>query len=278
MTARASHAYADILPAGGDTAMPLNLRKRLQLLQRHAPLRGQRVLDCGCGRGEYVAELLRLRADAYGIEYSADKVHEAHPDVAARISVGDLGNIDAPDGSVDVVLLNEVLEHVPDERRVLSEIYRVLAPGGRLVLFSPNRRYPFETHGSALKGSGRKVPHFVPFIPYIPLPVANTVLEFWARNYWPRELRRIVADSGLAIVHTDYVWQTFENISGRQPRLLTMARPVLRRLSSALESLPLVRSLGVSQLIVAQKPGARAATAHRPGRSSRSRPVPKDRP
>jgi ubiquinone/menaquinone biosynthesis C-methylase UbiE len=173
--------------------------------------------------------------------------------VAGRLSVGDLHNIALRAATVDVALMNEVLEHVPDDRRALREVHRVLKPGGALLIFSPNRRYPFETHGSFVKGSQRRIPHYVPLIPYVPLPLATTVLDFWARNYWPGELRRLVRDAGFQITHTDYVWQTFEGISNHQPALIARTKGMLRVISRSLERMPLVRTLGVSQVVVARK-------------------------
>jgi ubiquinone/menaquinone biosynthesis C-methylase UbiE len=247
-------SYTGILPAGGDTATPRNLQKRLRVIKRYSAIAGRRVLDCGCGSGDYVLALATMGADAWGIEFSAEKVRSARPDVAGRVSVGDLANIAMPAASVDVALLNEVLEHVPDDRRVLREVYRVLKPGGTLIVFSPNRRYPFETHGATLKASGRRVPHYTPLVPYVPLAVATTVLEFWARNYWPGELRQMVSESGYTVEHKDYVWQTFENISGHRPTAIARSARLFRLLSDALERVPLIRSLGVSQVVVAAKP------------------------
>ena len=53
----------------------------------------------------------------------------------------------------DTVLSNEVLEHVQDDRLALQEMLRVLKPGGRAVIFCPNRWYPFETHGHYWRGN-----------------------------------------------------------------------------------------------------------------------------
>jgi SAM-dependent methyltransferase len=251
--------YGTIRPAGGDTATPLNLAKRLRTVERYATLPGRRILDCGCGAGDYVLALRDRGARAWGVEFSQDKLAASHAGVIGRVTAGDLGAIAVQDCAIDVALLNEVLEHVPDDVGVLREVHRILRPGGTLVLFSPNRRYPFESHGTSLRRSARRVPHYVPLIPYIPLALANAVLQFWARNYWPGELRRLVIEAGFAVTHTDYVWQTFEGISNHQPRLIARLGPVLRTASSALERVPILRSMGVSQVIVARKAVAVAA-------------------
>lgn len=68
----------EIQAAGGDTATPLNLQKRLDWICAVAgPVRGKSVIDCGCGAGEYVRALTALGADAWGIEYSAEKIGDA---------------------------------------------------------------------------------------------------------------------------------------------------------------------------------------------------------
>jgi ubiquinone/menaquinone biosynthesis C-methylase UbiE len=244
-----------IRPAGGDTATPLNLRKRLALIERHAgPLAKRRVLDCGCGAGEYVRALALRGADAFGVEFDEDKLAAAHdPDLAARLSAGDLEALAFPDRSFDLALLNEVLEHVPDDRAALAELRRVLRPGGRLIVLSPTRLYPFETHGVFLRGSGRRLPHTLPFVPWIPLTLGRRLFDYWARNYWPWELRRMVERAGFRVLATGAVWQTFENISGHQPRWLAALLPLLRALCALGERIPGLRAFGVSQLVVAER-------------------------
>ena len=245
----------EIQAAGGDTATPLNLQKRLDRIDAAAgPLRGKRVIDCGCGAGEYVRALTALGADTWGIEYSAEKIGEAQRLgglAEGRVAVGDIEAIEFADDHFDIALVNEVLEHVPRDDRGIREVHRILKPGGVALIFSPNRLYPFETHGVSLR-SGAKVPHYVPFVPYVPVRLG--LFEYWARNYWPWELRRLVRAGGFSIEHWGYVWQTFENISGQQPRLIGALRPLLRAIARALEAIPGLRAFGVSQLIVARKP------------------------
>jgi SAM-dependent methyltransferase len=245
----------EIQAAGGDTATPLNLQKRLDWISAVAgPLRGKSAIDCGCGAGEYVRALANLGADAWGIEYSAEKIGKAVrlgglPE--GRVAVGDIEAIEFADDRFDVALVNEVLEHVPRDDRGIREVHRILKPGGVALIFSPNRLYPFETHGVSLR-SGAKVPHYTPFVPYVPVRLG--LFRYWARNYWPWELRALVRAGGFSIERCAYVWQTFENISGHQPRLIAALRPLLRAIARALEATPGLRAFGVSQLIVARKP------------------------
>jgi SAM-dependent methyltransferase len=244
-----------IQPAGGDTATPLNLAKRMRLIERHVgPLGKRRVLDCGCGAGEYVRALLARGADAFGVEFDARKIAAGQAqagELAARIRVGDLEALAFPDQSFDLALLNEVLEHVPDDAAALQEARRVLRPDGRLVVLSPTRLYPFETHGVFWRGTGRRVSHTLPGVPWLPLALGSRIFDYWARNYWPWELRALVERAGFRVIATDAVWQTFENISGHQPKWLAALRPLLRALAAVCERIPGLRAFGVSQVIVA---------------------------
>lgn len=243
--------------AGSDTDAPRILAKRLGIMLRWRDLAGLRVLDAGCGAGGYVTAMAAAGADAAGIEYMADKVAEwqaRHPG-DDRVRQGTLAAIDFPDASFDAVLLNEVLEHVPDDRQALQEIFRVLKPGGTLFMFTPSRWYPVETHGFLTKSGKHLSGLRAPFLPWIPLRISERYVTFWARNYWPGELATITRGEGFAIDHHGFVWQTFENISGGRKRLIHRIAPLARAVADLAERLPIVHRFGVSQLIVARRPG-----------------------
>jgi ubiquinone/menaquinone biosynthesis C-methylase UbiE len=251
-----SSSYTSIQAGGSDTAQPLNVHKRLKLIERHLRPDRSRFLDCGCGAGDYVFQLVeQLGLDAYGIEFDADKVEHArrHPQHGHRISAGDLQALALDSDEWDYAMLNEVLEHVPDDGAALREVHRILKPGGMLFLYSPNRWYPFETHGVYLQRSGKYVPYWVPFVPYIPLSVGNRFLRYWARNYWHTQLARLVTSAGFFVVETGYLWQTFEGLSGRQPRVIALTKNLLRTVSNVLESTYFLNRFGVSQFLVCQK-------------------------
>jgi ubiquinone/menaquinone biosynthesis C-methylase UbiE len=249
--------YGCIQVAGGDTGQPLALAKRLDLIRCHLRGGGNRFLDCGCGAGEYVFQLMnRLGLDAWGVEFDAEKVARgrAHATLGQRISQGDVQKLAFADSDFDYALLNEVLEHVPEDSAALKEVYRILKPAGVLFVFSPNRWFPFETHGVYWKRSNRFVPPWVPLVPYIPLGIGRRFLRYWARNYGQQELRQAVVRAGFSILHTSFVWQTFEGISGRQPRWVGRLKPVLRQVANGLEQTPFLTRFGVSQALVCQKP------------------------
>ncbi|MCL4825414.1 MAG: methyltransferase domain-containing protein, partial [Anaerolineales bacterium] len=71
-----------------------------------------------------------------------------------------------PPGMFDLILSHEVLEHVQDDREAVREMIRVLNPGGRIVIFCPNRGYPFETHG--IYWRGRYKFGNIPLVNYLP--------------------------------------------------------------------------------------------------------------
>jgi SAM-dependent methyltransferase len=252
-----SRARSDaIAPAGGDTARPRNLTRRLRWIERSVgPLPGRRVLDAGCGAGHYVASLLERGADARGVEIDTAKLAKVRTPagVRGRLVQGDLERAPFASASFDLVLLNEVLEHVPDDAAALREAFRLLRPGGALVLFAPNRLFPFETHGVYARRSQRRITHTLPGVPWLPLPLGRLWLRYWARNYWPWQLARMLRDQGFAIRRRGFAWPTFEDISGHQPRWMRPLAGAFRAVAALCEHTPGLRAFGSSQLLVACK-------------------------
>lgn len=113
-------------------------------LAAHMPQRG-RVLEVGSGEGK----LLRsLRRDAPSLTMFGCDVRRplAAPD-GYEFSLTE-GSLPYADESFDAVIVADVLEHVPDPERTLSEVARVLAPGGRLVAFVPVEGEPLSLYSA----------------------------------------------------------------------------------------------------------------------------------
>lgn len=218
--------------------------RRLDLIQRYANLQGKRILDVGCGLGTYMKKLLAFSNEVYGVDIDPDKVAQAQQELA-HVYLAPAEELPFPDAYFDVILLHEVLEHVTDDRQAVREAYRVAKAGGRLVIFVPNRLYPFETHGIYWRGQY----HFgnIPLVNYLPLCLRNRFCPH-VRTYTVRGLRQLFAELPHRIVIHTQIYPGYDNIAYRYPALAK----ILRRVTYALESTPL-RLFGLSHLLVVEK-------------------------
>lgn len=227
--------------------------RRLGLIRHYAPLEGRRVLVDGCGIGAYVERIARHASYVAGIDIDYERVAEGARTLA-NLCVAAAEALPFPDGAFDVVLLHEVLEHVQDDRRTVHEAWRMLGPGGRIVIFVPNRLYPFETHGFYWRG----VYHFgnIPLINYLPNPLRNRLAPH-VRAYTSAGLRRLFTGLGhRVIVHTQ-IYPGYDRIAARRPAVGRL----LRLVTYTLESTPL-RALGLSHFLVVEKSSGREPSLH----------------
>lgn len=219
--------------------------RRLSLIRRYVPLEGARVLDVGCGIGTYVRKLQDVAGAAYGIDIDPARVRQG---ATGSLAVAVSEQLPFQTAAFDAVLLNEVIEHVRDDRETLREACRVVRPGGHVVIYAPNRLYPFETHGVYV-GSRYRFGN-MPLVNYLPDRLRRRLVPH-ARAYTTRGLRRLI--DGLPaelVVHTQ-VYPGFDNIAARRGRLGRTLRTVFYRL----EQTPL-RAFGLSHFIVLRRSAA----------------------
>ena len=96
-----------------------------------------RVLEVGCGHGGFVALLRQAGFDATGLELSPWVVEFARRTFDVPVLLGPLERQEIAPGSLDVVVMHDVVEHLPDPVSVLKEVARLLAPDGLLMLQTP---------------------------------------------------------------------------------------------------------------------------------------------
>jgi ubiquinone/menaquinone biosynthesis C-methylase UbiE len=234
---------------GGSTAAGGVAEYRLDKLSRLVGIAGE-WLDCGCCDGEYTVALReRGAAHVVGSDIAADRVQAARERWRGRDGVEFLAaeaeSLPFADGRFTGVLLNEVLEHVADQQRSLAEMRRVLAPGGHLALFSPNRWFPFEGHGMIVGRKNFGSP--VPIVPWLPRSLSLPLMK--ARNYWPYEQRGLVAAAGFEIVHVGFAFPLF----GHYPWLPRTTIDSYLRALPRIEQMPVLRRFGVSTLVVGRR-------------------------
>ncbi|HWF35401.1 MAG TPA: methyltransferase domain-containing protein [Solirubrobacteraceae bacterium] len=133
-----------------DDLEPADLGIRRDFLLGSDIVRGERALDLGSGTGGFTALLAQAGADAVGAdvaEAALARARAAHPELVFTLVPID-GPLPFEDNSFDVVWASEVIEHVADTARWLSEVRRVLVPRGRLLLTTPaHGRLSMALHG-----------------------------------------------------------------------------------------------------------------------------------
>jgi SAM-dependent methyltransferase len=221
--------------------------RRLRIILADAGDRARgRVLDDGCGVGEYLTRLAGHARQAHGVEFDFARARASLSRAAPAIIVSAAGeSLPYAPTTFDLVLSHEVLEHVDDDRAAMQEIARVLRPGGRLVVFVPNRGYPFETHG--IYWRGRYVFGNIPFVNYLPGALRRRLAPH-VRAYTHAGLARLVEGLPLRVVSATVIFGAYDNLIARWPRL----GRVLRGLLQALEKTPL-RAFGLSHVWVLER-------------------------
>ena len=151
------------------------------------PLTGKRALDVGCGAGLLCEPLARLGAGVTGVDAAAENIaaareHAAGAGLAVDYRAGELASLAL--GKFDLVTCMEVLEHVADKPAFVAALAASLAPGGLLILSTPNR-----TRQSRLLLVGAA--ELVGAIP--------RGTHHWDDFVTPIELHDLLADAGLAM-------------------------------------------------------------------------------
>jgi SAM-dependent methyltransferase len=161
---------------------------------------GATVLDLGCGNGCTVKEYRALGYEAFGCDFAFKEgpdVEDLHSEGLLRPIEKEPYRLPFTDTTFDIVISDQVFEHVKDYDQTLSEIHRVLKPGGISLHFFPSRYTPIE--------------------PHVSVPLATIIQSRWWLALWamfgvrsPRQkgmsVREVTeANHGYLIRHTNYL-------------------------------------------------------------------------
>jgi ubiquinone/menaquinone biosynthesis C-methylase UbiE len=219
--------------------------RRMNLIRQHVELRGKRILDIGCGLGMYVSRFRQFSDDVYGVDIDPDKVAQAS-EWLPNLRVSAAESLPFNDSSFDVILLNEVIEHVDDDRQAVREAYRVLAPGGHMIIYAPNRLYPFETHGFFFGGRYYGPCNLPVLANWVPDPVRNYFAPH-VRIYTQPEIRALFDELDVELSVMSHIYPGCDNWAERG-----LFGRLLRDMMHLAEETPL-RQFGISHFIVARK-------------------------
>lgn len=136
--------FYDSIASDFDTIMNhYDLQRRLEVvfdqLLRETDLKGSKLLDAGCGTGFFSGRSLAAGADVVSVDIGPNLLLEARKKGITKPVASDVTKLAFGDNTFDVVISSECIEHTPSPETAVSELIRVLRPGGTIVLTCPNR-------------------------------------------------------------------------------------------------------------------------------------------
>lgn len=227
-------------------------QRRERVLAALGDPRGRRILDVGCASGDLSFALALAGARVVGVDLTKGMVHRAEArrqappagteEAAARAGFGiaDAERLPFGDGAFDAATCIGVLEYVPDDAKGAAELFRVIRPGGRLVITAPHRAAPAlqaELFLFGLAGLFKKRPP-----------------QAFHRNYTPTSLEQRLTGAGFTIRSRRFISYLPYNVAMRIPN----ARGIDLAFRRLFENGPMEK-LGVTMIIGADRPGGRAS-------------------
>ncbi len=155
------------------------LKKIISLIPKK---KNMKILDAGCGEGQLLSMVSKkfglFNPKLYGTDITAISLESAKKRIKnAKFSLQDLKNLDYKDEFFDVIMCTEVIEHVPEYKKVLKEFERILKKGGLLIISFPNE-FLWTISRFFLGRKPIKVPdHYNSFSPAIMIKEVNLNLK-----------------------------------------------------------------------------------------------------
>ncbi|MGH2566827.1 MAG: class I SAM-dependent methyltransferase, partial [Bacteroidota bacterium] len=219
------------------------------MLNNHLHLKKGKALDVGCGGGEYVAELMKVGLEAYGVDLSDEMIlmcqRRLNLDGAsfqARFKQGDIEQIPFDDEDFDLVLCVGVLGYLLEDSRAVREVHRVLKPGGCFLVSVQNMMslanidYVLRRNvGSLFRSESRAVDEMSPrgLTMTCPWIFRHAHVPHHYRLYNPWKFERLLESGGFRRIDartTGYEFRLFRRFKLFPERVLTAMELVCERL------------------------------------------------
>lgn len=236
---------------GKSTALSANdyaVKSRFELIHKYSNLQGKRILDIGCGNGVYSIEMAKYASSVIGIDINPDAIRQALSNKESQhvdninFYCSDVGEFEHKE-KFDIITMIEVLEHIPDDKEMLLYLRRFLKDDGELILFVPNKLYPFETHGMHVLGMNVQWKGSTPFLSWMPAWIRKGLVD--EKIYTERSLIDLLQRSWFYATAIDYMFPPLDliNIPGIG---------YIRKLLCTLQKTPL-KIFGMSIFCVARR-------------------------
>ncbi|MBN1916147.1 methyltransferase domain-containing protein [Candidatus Dojkabacteria bacterium] len=220
------------------------LERRLKMVRKLVILDDKKILDAGCGIGMFMEKFSEFSSNIYGFDPDPRKIELAKKKFK-NVTISGAEKLPYKNNSFDIIWFHEVLEHVDNDRKSVRELVRVLKPGGKLIIFAPNRLWPFETHGIYINGKYKF--GNIPLVTWLPNFIFNRLTPH-VRNYSNRKIKNLLQALPIKIVHHKHVFPGFDGLQNRSKLLGNF----MKGFTKVAESTPL-HYFGISHFMILEK-------------------------
>ena len=146
MKSKTTKDYVEVIYNEHDrpfTTYPEKLAK--YLFNRYDLKKGQKLLDVGCGRGEFLKGFIDCGLDGFAVDQS-EAVLKYLPDSNFKKSDIENQGIPYPDNFFEIVYSKSVIEHFYDPDKLIKEVFRILKPGGLVITLCPSWEHNYKIY------------------------------------------------------------------------------------------------------------------------------------
>jgi 2-polyprenyl-3-methyl-5-hydroxy-6-metoxy-1,4-benzoquinol methylase len=203
------------------------VKRRFGPLLSLTSFRNKIILDIGCGFGAYGKCAVKYGASlVVGLDINRKFLNMASRSIE-KIQA-DACKLPFKDLAFDIIVIVEVLEHLPCEAEIMQNVERIIKKDGLLFITAPNRFYPFETHGMKMGLINIKniLGVGIPFLSWMPNFIRKRVEN--ARIYTEKQLLELLQIHGFEPVYIDYMMPPLDKM--QDTKLANIMRKILNRL------------------------------------------------